>query len=65
MAKSIIDYQNAYKEITELLKKNNNTLLIISVANPITVDISPIIVTTSEMPAIISSPQIDISSLNW
>jgi len=48
-----------------LLKKNNNTLLIISVANPITVDISPIIVTTSEMPAIISSPQIDISSLNW
>lgn len=28
MAKSIIDYQNAYKEITELLKKNNNILSI-------------------------------------
>ncbi len=28
MAKSIIDYQNAYKEITEILKKNNNILSI-------------------------------------
>ena len=28
MAKSIIDYQNAYKEITEILKKNNNILCI-------------------------------------
>lgn len=28
MAKSIVDYQNAYKEITEILKKNNNVLSI-------------------------------------
>ncbi len=28
MAKSIIDYQNAYKEVTETLKKNNNILSI-------------------------------------
>ena len=28
MAKSVIDYQNAYKEITEILKKNTNILSI-------------------------------------
>ena len=28
MAKSVIDYQNAYREITEILKKNTNILSI-------------------------------------